>query len=143
MLFRSLYLKDRLLQKDAIISQKDAIIEQLQDGSKLQSSSSEISQQIWRLSGNGSLRSCDRISPCPQNHTLVNGISNEHTSPTGTGAAGSDVAECEDVPIDNMPHGCSLAGTKYSVGGASEVVADMYVVFVAFYFRHLSSLLFL
>lgn len=121
------YLKDT-------ISRKDMEIEQLlKDKSKSPSSSTDrndSSQQIRRLSGNGSLRSCYRISSCPQNYAVVNGISNGHTSPTGTGAAGSGEAECEDNVSDD---GCSVAGTEYSVGGASEAAAEqMYVVTVAF-----------
>ncbi|KAG2591561.1 hypothetical protein PVAP13_5NG491800 [Panicum virgatum] len=37
-----------------------------------------------------------------------------------SGAAGSGEAECEDVSDD----GCSVAGTEYSVGGASEAAAE-------------------
>ncbi|CAL4961463.1 unnamed protein product [Urochloa decumbens] len=38
-----------------------------------------------------------------------------------SGAAGSGEAECEDNVSDD---GCSVAGTEYSVGGASEVAAE-------------------
>jgi len=56
---------------------------------------------------------------------------------TDTGAAGSGEAECEDVSDD----GCSVAGTEYSVGGASEAAAEqMYVTIEGFHFPHLSSL---
>ena len=57
---------------------------------------------------------------------------------TVTGAAGSGEAECEDNVSDD---GCSVAGTEYSVGGASEAAADqMYVTIERFHFPHLSSL---
>jgi len=57
---------------------------------------------------------------------------------TVTGAAGSGEAECEDNVSDD---GCSVAGTEYSVGGASEAAAEqMYVTIEGFDFPHLSSL---
>jgi kinesin family protein C2/C3 len=108
-------------------------IEQLlKDKSKSPSSSTDrndSSHQIRRLSGNGSLRSCDKISSWLQNYVVVNVIGNGHTSSTGTGV-GSCEAECEDNVSDDS---CSVAGTEYSVGGASEATAEqMYVVTVAF-----------
>jgi hypothetical protein len=72
------------------------------------------------------LCSRDRVSLCPQNHSVVNGISNGRTSPSNVGAGGSGEAECEDNMSDD---GCSVAGTECSVGGSSEVTTErMYVV---------------
>ena len=82
------------------------------------------------------LCSSDRVSLYPQNHSVVNGISNGRTSPSNVGAGGSGEAECEDNMSDD---GCSVAGTECSVGGASEATTErMYVANISTF--HILSL---